>query len=282
MNKRTGKSGICSGTQTERQVSWFTITVLIVVFMFIGITSESANAWLEPTKLQTDEPYHLVFPASPELGGALFVEKGCVRCHAILGEGGQIGLDLGRLSFRRNLNDITAAMWNHAPMMSRQMRTMGLEEPHFEPGEILAITSFLYYVNFGDPKGDPKRGEVLFTSKQCVQCHIVAGQGGTSGPSLDLLQAYVSPVVIAQRMWNHGQQMLETMRDLGIEIPVFSGTEMTDLVAFLRIAGRAGPGSRRFSTVGDARAGMQIFRTKTGCRSYCGNSKGTEDARGSI
>lgn len=272
VNRRTGKSGIAKGTQTARPVSWSNITVLIGVFLFIGITSESANAWFGQSPSQTNEPYSLVFPESPDLGGELFIQKGCIRCHAILGEGGQIGPDLGRLSFRRNLSDLTAAMWNHAPTMSRQMRTLGLEEPHFEPGEIRAITSFLYYVNFGDPRGDPETGAMLFTSKECVQCHIVAGEGGTAGPSLDLLQAYVSPVVIAQRMWNHGQQMLGTMRDMGIEVPVFSGTEMTDLIAFLRVAGRVGPGSRRFSNVGDARNGMRIFRVKgcTSCHSVMG------------
>ena len=37
-----------------------------------------------------------LLPEDPAKGARLFVSKGCVRCHALKGEGGKIGPDFGR------------------------------------------------------------------------------------------------------------------------------------------------------------------------------------------
>ncbi len=37
---------------------------------------------------------------------------------------------------------------------------------------------------FAAPTGDAKRGEQLFQTEQCFQCHSVKGHGGTLAPDL--------------------------------------------------------------------------------------------------
>ena len=36
-----------------------------------------------------------ILPEDPSRGGQLFVSKGCVKCHAVQGQGGKVGPDLG-------------------------------------------------------------------------------------------------------------------------------------------------------------------------------------------
>lgn len=226
---------------------------------------------------RSDGIQYLPLPADPASGGRLFIAKGCIRCHAVRGEGGSVGPDLGRSAFGLNLTEIAAAMWNHAPAMSRQMELLGIERPQFAAGEMQALVAFLYYLNFSDPAGDPERGRAVFESKACTRCHAVAGRGGRHGPSLDrLLQEYVSPVVLAQRMWNHGPQMLDTMRRLGIEVPTLSSGDVADLVAYLRATTAVGPGGRSYRTPGDPARGELAFRSKgcSGCHAVWGRGGG--------
>ncbi|MBI4839591.1 MAG: c-type cytochrome, partial [candidate division NC10 bacterium] len=67
---------------------------------------------------------HAGEPALPDPveGSRLFVGKGCVLCHAVDGEGGKIGPDLGRISTGRSLLGIAAVMWNHSPIMTERIK----------------------------------------------------------------------------------------------------------------------------------------------------------------
>ena len=56
--------------------------------------------------------------------------------------------------------------------------------------------------------GDARRGEQLFTSEQCIQCHSVKGKGGTLAPDLARrVDRDYTPSVMASLMWNHAPDM---------------------------------------------------------------------------
>src|SRR3972149_7797563 len=62
-------------------------------------------------------------PGDPKAGMAAFFDKGCARCHAVLGEGGQSAPDLARApAGHLSAAGLVAAMWNHAPPMWEKMR----------------------------------------------------------------------------------------------------------------------------------------------------------------
>ena len=86
-----------------------------------------------------------------------------------------------------------------------------------------------------DEPGDPKRGERLFTGKGCAACHRAAA------PELAQWQRYASPILWAEVMWRHGPDMEERMARLGRPWPRFTGTEMADLVAYIRSVLRKRP-----------------------------------------
>ena len=81
-------------------------------------------------------------PSDPARGAALYVERGCVRCHGAGGEGG-VGPQLrGRMAGEAP-EEILQRMWNHAPGMLERMSSQGSTWPRFEAGEVADLLTFL-------------------------------------------------------------------------------------------------------------------------------------------
>ena len=61
--------------------------------------------------------------------------------------------------------------------------------------------------------GDARRGEQLFQSAQCIECHSLKGKGGTLAKDLGRrVSRSFTPAVMASLMWNHAPQMWATMK----------------------------------------------------------------------
>lgn len=201
-------------------------------------------------------------PAQNATAGArVFGDAGCVECHAVRGLGGQIAPDLAAVEGRRSFFDLAAALWNHLPRMAERMAAEDLPRPRLDGGRVGDLFAFLYSIDYFDDPGDPDVGRGLFHEKRCVMCHQVQGVGGVVGPNLDFLGQYRSPIPVAAAMWNHGPAMIEEMRRRGIDRPTFRGSELVDLVAYLRSTAEAT--SRRSVHVlpGSAEEGLEAVRT---------------------
>lgn len=83
---------------------------------------------------------------APDLlkGETILVRKGCLKCHALRGEGGRIGPDLGQ---RRPLYDSAvawaAAMWMHTPRMAVRALELGVWYPRFVADELDDLVGYL-------------------------------------------------------------------------------------------------------------------------------------------
>jgi len=201
----------------------------------------------------------------PVAGSRVFGSKGCAKCHAVNGVGGQIGPDLGRISGPRSFYTLAAAMWNHFPSMRKHMDDLGIFHPYLNPRETGDLIAFLYTLNYFDIRGNPETGRRLFVNKQCVACHQVGGTGGVIGPNLDLLHQYGSPIFVATAMWNHGPAMTEAMQVRGIKRPTFKGSELSDLIAYLQSASPAPAEGPLHVLPGRADEGRRLFDEKR-CR----------------
>ena len=175
----------------------------------------------------------------PMAGARVFGVKGCAKCHALQGMGGQIGPDLGRIQRPHSFYDLAAALWNHAPPMAQRMRQLGIARPQLDARETGALVAYLFTLDYFDPPGDAEAGRRLFTEKRCIVCHQVGGSGGVVGPNLDALKQYDSPIYLAAAMWNHGPQMAEVMRAKGVPRPTFKESELLDLVTYINAASAA-------------------------------------------
>lgn len=80
---------------------------------------------------------------------------------------------------------------------------------------------------------NPLQGQIVFEEKGCIECHAISGYGGTAGPDLSRKQYFGSVLELASIIWNHAPQMNKTFRQLRMNRPVLTETEMMDLFGFL-------------------------------------------------
>lgn len=106
------------------------------------------------------------------------------------------------------------------------------------------------------PAGDARRGEQLFQSEQCVQCHSFQGKGGSTAPDLaKRIDRNYTPSVMASLMWNHAPAMWGAMKKQGIVKSQMTPDVAADLFAYFLSA-------RFFERPGDAGRGKQIFAAR--------------------
>ncbi len=105
---------------------------------------------------------------------------------------------------------------------------------------------------------DSARGEQLFETLSCVQCHSVNGKGGKAAPDLGrMIDRGFTPAALAATMWNHAPGMWAAMRDREIVAGQLDQQAAQDLMAFFYA-------SRFFEKPGDAARGKHAFE-RDGC-----------------
>jgi len=214
----------------------------------------------ESSTMEVQKP-HLVSDLIP--GRKVFEAKNCSQCHSIFERERKIGPKLKSSRFYGSFLDIFSLLWNHAPAMAVHMRREVLDRPTFSTTELNELISFLYMLPYLGEPGDIRHGEALLESRSCFKCHSLGKKGRRGGTPLDSLAAYQSPVVLLQRMWNHGPEMIGRMATTGTSIPVFSGNEMADIFAALTKEAPA-TGKKVFLGVGNAENGEKLSTDK-GC-----------------
>ncbi len=196
-------------------------------------------------------------------GSRVFGTRGCSACHSVNGLGGQSAPDLASSERPESFYGFAAAMWNHLPNMVAQMRAMGIDRPRLTPWEAGDLIAFLLWLDYFEPPGDTATGRELFSEKSCLVCHQVGGMGGVAGPSLDFLNQYGSPVQIATALWNHGPSMSAAMSERGIRRTTFSGSELVDLIAFLKSTSGRLPEGSMYVMPGRAEEGRRLFEERS-------------------
>jgi cytochrome c len=92
--------------------------------------------------------------------------------------------------------------------------------------------------NMRMPEMNPVKGRKLFVTKGCVACHSVNGIGGHDAAALDAhtMQPMMNPFDFAAKMWRMAPMMIAAQEaELGHQI-LFSGDELSDIVAFVHDA----------------------------------------------
>jgi mono/diheme cytochrome c family protein len=115
---------------------------------------------------------------------------------------------------------------------------------------------------------DSQRGERLFDSEGCVQCHSVDGKGGKTAPDLGKrIDRSYTPALLASVMWNHAPVMWAAMDRQGIRTSAIDEQGAADLFAYFYAA-------RFFDKPGDAARGKRLFTSK-----HCSECHGIADSK---
>ncbi len=203
-------------------------------------------------------------PTDPLQGRRVFISKGCGACHALWGGGGTAGPDLGKAGTGETLMQLAGKLWNHSPQMVEKMRERRMPRRNISQDEMRDLASFLYSLNYFDEPGDLQEGKALFSRKGCIRCHQVGAAGEGVGPDLDKYKGAMSPVFLAQAMWNHGPGMIGAMGRVGVSLPKFEKKEMAHLVSYIQASGRRSVAVRSYVVPGNPEQGKSLFQQK-GC-----------------
>jgi cytochrome c2 len=194
-------------------------------------------------------------------GAGVFIAKACVRCHAIWGQGGEVGPDLGRTR-AGGLTDseLAAAMWNHVPRMWGKMQEEGIPHVAIAEREMADLFVYLSFVRALDEPGNPDAGRQLLQDKQCGRCHAVEDRTGRTAPDLRRWARYRNPAVWAKLMYEHAPRMMQEMRRRGIEPPSLEPRDLVQIVSYIRSLSASG--EAELLDPGDPVEGERIFRQR--------------------
>lgn len=175
-----------------------------------------------------------LLPADPGRGWALFRSRSCIACHAIEGQGGHVGPDLGGgRGSPLSLVQFAGAMWNHSPQMFQEMNARGIQRPVFTPQDMADLMAFFSSLRYFEPSGSAQAGRGLFKSRGCARCHGDNAEGTGSGPALRGGSKRFTSVAMATALWRHGPEMYRRTQNLGLPWPKLGENDLGDLFAFL-------------------------------------------------
>jgi molybdopterin-containing oxidoreductase family membrane subunit len=247
-----------------------TLAALAVALVLAG-----GAAAAQPAGSSREVALSIELPDNPTAGARLFVEKGCVRCHALADDEARVGPDLGRIHFRGTIMDLAGAFWNHSPVMREKMADLRIQPPQLDSREMTDLVAFLtayrYYLTEVGQPGNPAAGKAVFAAKGCSRCHG-ANAWDKPGPDLTRYRGRFSATFVAQAMWNHGGEMAAVMRRQGVPWPRFAGREMGDLLAYLQAGNEGSTQERVYFEPGSPRRGREAFTSRRciDCHSIAG------------
>jgi mono/diheme cytochrome c family protein len=156
------------------------------------------------------------------------------------------------------------------------MRELDLPYPEFADTEMDELIAYLYYLRYLGEPGDLYRGKVVLENKGCLHCHSIGGKGGKLAPAFDKLAKYISPLYMAQALWNHGPEMNEEIKKSGLSRPVFEKGEIVDLSAYIRSASQGTVKEQVYMSPGNPKRGRKVLEEKgcIDCHSITGMKEG--------
>jgi len=214
-----------------------------------------------------------VMPGNVAAGERVLDQKGCLSCHSINGKGGNRAPDFSNPTGRTSKPSLLAAkMWNHSPSMWAEFESQNKPIPTLSTMEAADLYAYFYATLYFAPRGDAARGRAIFEDRRCVSCHSEILDTNPSQAShkaaMEKWTDLKDPIIWAERMWNHSNEMLSATANRGINWPKLSERDVVDLVTFLSKLPESEPQHYAFA-VGEPGLGRNVFdRACVSCHSF--------------
>ena len=144
-------------------------------------------------------------PADVEMGKKRYDGR-CAGCHGPLGDGGK-GTNLAVPALPRSRTDLALYKVIRYGIPDSEMPAHNMT-----PREIWQLAAYVRALGrqgADSVKGDRARGEVLVRTKgNCLGCHIVAGQGGLTGPALTDIGLKRSPSYLRTKLVDPAKDLM--------------------------------------------------------------------------
>jgi len=168
-----------------------------------------------------------------ERGWVVFQGR-CMQCHAVRGQGGAIGPELGPdHDIPLSTAQFASVMWNHAPAMLRQGSASGLAPTQLEGTDMADLLAMLASLRYYEPTGSPLVGQRVFGERGCAICHGTKAEGTKLGPPLKAGAEAYTAVSFTAALWRHGPGMAKSAEQSGVPWPTLQPRDVGELVAFL-------------------------------------------------
>jgi mono/diheme cytochrome c family protein len=170
-----------------------------------------------------------------QAGGDLFETQHCIQCHSVNGRGGKLAPDLGqKLDRDYTPAFLTTLMWNHAPEMWMAMQQQGIPVPQFSQQSAADLFAYFVAAHYFEMPGDAARGEQVFRSKHCAECHGITSSKVAGAPPVAMWNSLADPIALATEMWDHAGRMREEFAKRKLGWVELTGQDLSDLLVYLR------------------------------------------------
>jgi len=194
-------------------------------------------AYFQAASTGTADVAAYLLPGRADQGRKLMAAKGCMKCHAVRGQGATVAPDLASRDRSLTLFEFAALLWNKAPVMVGVMRAQGIKVPEIEPAEMADIVAYLQSVQYFKPEGDAVAGRRLLSNRGCFGCHPFEESGAGTARDLAKARGLDSPAAVIAALWNHAR--LAASEGDRARWSTITAEEMADMAAFLINAGSA-------------------------------------------
>jgi len=244
--------------KTRKTISLLFVAVIVTFVLFVAVLPPS-----------TASGQVKLLPGNAANGERVLQDKGCLSCHAINGRGGTRAPDFAAPTGRVNNPGLLAGrMWNHSPAMFAEFEAQKREVPKMSNAEAADLYAYFYASLFFAPRGDAARGQKVFEDKRCAGCHGNAPPASSTNSVLKQWDNPGDPIIWAERMWNHTNEMLSATANRGIAWPKLSERDIVDLLLYVSKTPDSMPAEIAFN-VGDPGLGQAVFdRTCVTCHSF--------------
>jgi mono/diheme cytochrome c family protein len=180
-------------------------------------------------------------------GAAVVQDQGCLECHTVNGQGSGHEANATAPDLAVNADSaytpsaFASALWNHTPAMWSEISAKSVTRPALAEAEWGDVFAYLYSERIFQFPAQTGRGQEVFNSRGCTDCHSLAMPSRGPGPPVSAWKSVDDPAALVGQMWNHASSMKETFASRKRDWPKLDGRDFGDLAAYVQYLQRLAP-----------------------------------------